>query len=149
MEEMNNPINMKLIISKLPFKMKDRWRTIAIEYKRNHRRARFKQLVSFIERHSRIASYPPFGDLQEFTPKKEVKGPITNGQRSKSTPTYRGSSFVTIATNKQNSKSQATTLSQDKPAASNPNPVLFVVKTMALIRAKNWQEGLTTKELKY
>lgn len=46
MEEMDNPTNMRAVISKLPYKMKERWRSEAFDIKeRQGVRARFTQLT--------------------------------------------------------------------------------------------------------
>lgn len=66
MEEMNNPTNMKIVVSKLPYKMKEKWRNVAYEIleKRGYR-ARFADLVTFIDRQAKRAMDPLFGDLQD------------------------------------------------------------------------------------
>lgn len=66
MQEMDMPANMRSIISKLPFKLRDQWRITAYDIMETcNRRACFIDLVTFIERHVRILSDPLFGDIQE------------------------------------------------------------------------------------
>ncbi|XP_050951513.1 uncharacterized protein LOC127154148 [Labeo rohita] len=64
MEEMDNPTNMRVVISKLPYKMKEKWRSEAYDIKeRQGVRARFTHLVDFIDRQAKMAMDPLFGDI--------------------------------------------------------------------------------------
>ncbi|KAL4008074.1 hypothetical protein ACER0C_001926 [Sarotherodon galilaeus] len=65
-EEMDSPTNMRTVISKLPFKLRERWRGFACDIQeRTAMRARFADLVSFVERQAKIASHPLFGNIQD------------------------------------------------------------------------------------
>lgn len=93
MEEMDNSTNMRIVVSKLPYKMKEKWRNAAFDIKeRRGHRARFADLVFFINCQAKIAMDPIFGDLQDSsTPavgKTKEKGkPVKSG--------VKGSSFAT------------------------------------------------------
>ena len=64
LEELNHPVNMKAILSKLSFKLQERWRIKAFELQeRNGPRAKFSDLVEFVSYQSRILSHPLFGNL--------------------------------------------------------------------------------------
>lgn len=66
MQELNMSFNMRTVISKLPFKLREQWRTTAHEVmERTNNRACFTDLVVFIERHVKILSDPIFGDIQD------------------------------------------------------------------------------------
>lgn len=66
MQELDMPSSMKVIVSNLPFKLRERWRTTAYDILETHkRRALFKDLVLFIERHVKILSDPLFGDIKD------------------------------------------------------------------------------------
>ena len=68
MQELDMPINMRAIMSKLPFKLRERWRTIAFDIlEKTEHRALFKDLVKFLERHVRIISDPLYGDISDLT----------------------------------------------------------------------------------
>lgn len=55
LEEMDNPTNLRTVVSKLPYKLKERWRAEAYDIKEQRgRRAKFADLVSYIERQARI-----------------------------------------------------------------------------------------------
>ena len=56
---------MRIVISKLPIKLRERWRGDACDMQERTRlRARFTNLVSFVDKQARIASHPLFGNLQ-------------------------------------------------------------------------------------
>ncbi len=66
MEEMDNPSTMRAILSKLPYKLKEKWRGLAYDLQeKNGRRARFTDLIDFIDHQARIISHPLFGNLKE------------------------------------------------------------------------------------
>ncbi|XP_020556881.2 uncharacterized protein LOC110014410 [Oryzias latipes] len=76
MQELDMPANMKAIISKLPYKMREHWRVTAHEVmERTNNRAHFIDLVAFIERHVKILSDPLFGNIQD---------PLSNNSHAKS-----------------------------------------------------------------
>lgn len=65
LNELNMSSNMKTVISKLPYKMKEQFRNVACDIQEtNHRRPNFNDIVSFVERQVRMMSDPVFGDLQ-------------------------------------------------------------------------------------
>lgn len=75
MHELNLPSNLKLILSKLPYKLKEKWRTTAYELlEKNRKRAVFSDLVSFIETQAKILQDPLFGEIQE-TPRRIYSKP--------------------------------------------------------------------------
>ncbi|XP_033992103.1 uncharacterized protein LOC117487588 [Trematomus bernacchii] len=54
MEELDLPSNLRLILSKLPYKLREKWRTAACDIlDRSHQRAKLHDLVVFIERQAR------------------------------------------------------------------------------------------------
>lgn len=70
------PVNMRTIVSKLPFKMRDQWRAKAQEImERTNGRAHIKNLVAFTQRHVRILSNPLFGNILD--PGLGAAGPKT------------------------------------------------------------------------
>lgn len=84
MRELDVPSNMRAVMFKLPFKLRERWRTVAHDIlEASGQRALFKDLVAFIEKHVRILSDPLFGDILDAP-----SGPSTFkvGTRMKSQP---------------------------------------------------------------
>lgn len=68
MEEMDNPSNAKTVISKLQFKMKEQWRNKAYEIQtKKGRRARFSDLVDFINWQAKVSNDPLFGDILDVS----------------------------------------------------------------------------------
>lgn len=95
MQELDMPTNMRAIMTKLPFKFRDKWRTKAHEVlERYNRRACFKDLVSFIEREVKIISDPLFGDIQGTTSGSPASEGV-NKFKSQSKFRVRGDSFAT------------------------------------------------------
>ena len=93
MEEMDNTTNMRIVVSKLPYKKTEKWRNAAFDIKeRRGHRARFADLVLLIDRQAKITMDPIFGDLQDSRTSAmgKIKGkgkPIKSG--------VKGSSFAT------------------------------------------------------
>ncbi len=66
MEVMDNAANLRAIAVKLPYKLREKWRSVAcgIQEKQNAR-VKFKDLVDFINKQARISLHPVFGDIKE------------------------------------------------------------------------------------
>lgn len=95
LDELNVASNLKLLVSKLPYKLRERWRNVVYEsFQKNNTRIRFKHLVDFLEHQSSILIHPVFGDIKD--------PPTSRGSISKAIPDTkapkRGSSFVTTVT---------------------------------------------------
>ncbi len=96
MDELNVASNLKLIVSKLPFKIRERWRTVTYEiFQRMNTRIGFKHLVEFLETQSDILLHPVFGDIKDPIP---VKATISKPRTTTLRMSKRGSSFVTSVT---------------------------------------------------
>lgn len=97
MDELDNPTNMRVVISKLPYKIRERWRALAFEIQElNLRRARFTDLVSFVDRQAKMTTDPLFGDLQGPTSENEKKTSLTDRKARKEK--IKGSIFATSIT---------------------------------------------------
>lgn len=133
MEEMNNPTNMKSILSKLPFKLKERWRSYAYDIQeRTRKRARFPDLVEYVYRQAKVANDPLFGDILDSTSSDQTsskKKPSIRKSESK-----RSSFAVNVSATENNvSKSQP----EKKPFAAKSasvfqSPCLYCQKNHAL-----------------
>ncbi len=93
MEEFNAISNMRNIILKLPFKLKEKWRTVAYELQ-EQRAVKMLDLIAFIEKQARIAADPAFGDIQGAP---NVRGKTKVPVKLETTKAF-GSSFVTDIT---------------------------------------------------
>lgn len=108
MDELDSPTNMRAVISKLPYKNRDKWRTCAYEITEKHkRRVKFVDLVSFITREAKIVNDPLFGYLQVTPAGKQEKRPAVSEylpKREKS----KESSFATTLSTPQNETCKTT-----------------------------------------
>ncbi len=98
MDELNLPSNMRLLISKVPYKIKEKWRSHAFEIKeRTGAWATFGDVVHFLERQARILQDPIFGDLRDASSGKGTsKTTISSSKPAiSSIQKSRGSSFAT------------------------------------------------------
>lgn len=84
MEEMNVPSNLRLVATKLPYRLWERWRAVACEIQECRGcRVIFPDLVNFIERQVKILSDPLFGNIQETQPHNSVKHQVMSKFLSK------------------------------------------------------------------
>lgn len=99
MQELDMPTNMRAIMTKLPFKYREKWRTKAHEVlERYNRRACFKDLVAFIERQVKIISDPLFGDIQDTASGSPALKSVNKFKSHSKFGKVRGSSFATTVT---------------------------------------------------
>ncbi len=95
--DLNTSANMLNMIKRLPYKLRDKWRTTACDIQeRCGRRAMFSDIVTFIERQVKIAMDPVFGDIQDAPTLSVLKG----SGRTNTIPRSKvgGSSFATSVT---------------------------------------------------
>lgn len=97
MSELKIPRNMQTVIKKLPYNLKDKWRTVAYDIQeRRHHRATFPDIVDFIERQVKIAADPVFGDIQDAS--KSVQSRDASKGNYQHRVRNKGSSFATTVT---------------------------------------------------
>ena len=93
MHELDMPANMQaIIVIKMPYRLRDKWRTMACDLRRKTKSYLFKDMVNFLERQVKIVTEPLFGDI------KDAKN--QNSRRSKTQPHSRikGNIFATTVT---------------------------------------------------
>lgn len=91
LQDLDTPSNMLDIIRKLPYKLRDRWRSHACDLQEKHnRRVKFTDIANFVEKQVRILTDPVFGNIQDTAVS-------TNVNKSKPHPHSRmkGTSFAT------------------------------------------------------
>ena len=94
MRELDMPSNLLTIIKKLPYRLRDKWRSVVCDFQENHnRRATFKDIVVFLEKQVKIISDPIFGDIKDPPGSKD-----TRRSRSQPLPKSKGSNFATNVT---------------------------------------------------
>lgn len=77
MEELDNTANMRAIVSKLPYKLRERWRTYACGVlDKAKRRVTFADLVEFVNKQAKEVLHPLFGDIKDSTLKVQVRGQV-------------------------------------------------------------------------
>ena len=75
LDELNTPSQIREVVLKLPYRLREKWRTRAFDfYEHKKRRAKFPELVSFIERQARMAMDPLYGDIQDPAAKRDQRG---------------------------------------------------------------------------
>lgn len=132
MEELDNPTNMRVVVSKLPYKLMEKWRTHAYEIQEiRGTRAKFADLAKFVDKQAKVTMDPLFGNLLEGTAvEKKEKGKFDIKRRT--TPEgKKGSSFVTNATpvKIQDSKSRT---EMTHPNGAFSKPCLFCERNHTL-----------------
>jgi hypothetical protein len=88
---MENPDSLRLLVARLPYEIRRRWRSIADKItEEENREVCFRDIVIFIEKEARIVNHPVFGD---------ISGSVLpqNTYVAKPTIKPRGISFVTNA----------------------------------------------------
>lgn len=64
MQAMDMPSNMKTVVSKLPYKYRERWRAVVHDImEKYNQRAHFLDVVEFVEKQVRVLSAPIFGNI--------------------------------------------------------------------------------------
>lgn len=101
--------NLKLIVSKLPYKLREKWRATACDIlEQTQRRARLTSLVQFMEKQARIMQDPLFGDINDSPANVNTSKPRTAVDTKSSRSTSRGSSFATTMEIMSDSNAEST-----------------------------------------
>ncbi|KAJ8356650.1 hypothetical protein SKAU_G00194440 [Synaphobranchus kaupii] len=124
LEEMDNPANLRIIVSKLSYRLRERWRIVAFDVQeKERRRASFSDLVKFIDRQAKIVSDPLFGDVKESS---DEKGKLKSSIRAAKGSEQKRSTFATSVTPAAGNASATTKEESAKPiedgqSAANEN----------------------------
>ena len=135
MEELDLSSNLKALVTKLPYKIREKWRSeVCVLQEKRNVKVRFCDLVRFLEYQVKILTNPVFGNIQDPTSPKPQK-PNTY-KRPKST----GSSFATSISNiDQDSQSSQ---SQDSSQATNKPFCLFCSGTHIMDECQTFKRKL-------
>ena len=102
MNEMDHAANIRLLMSKLTFGLRNKWRSLADNIEEAQGRvAGFPEFVSFVEKQARIASNPVYGQIATETDR--VKGSIAQSNRRSDRNRGGISSFATNIADSSNS----------------------------------------------
>lgn len=89
--DLETPTNLKVLVSKLPFKLRDRWRAVACNiYDKHKQRPTFKDLLAFIDKQSRAMLDPIYGEVQSTLNKA-----VDSRQSKTFLKSNKGSNFAT------------------------------------------------------
>lgn len=103
LQELNMPANMKTVILKLPFKLREKWRELACGIlEQQHRRAQFTDLEEFIERQVRIVSDPIFGDFHYPQHHSGTGRPVTRVRTMSGVKSQKPCSYAATVTTSDN-----------------------------------------------
>lgn len=79
-QEINHSQNLRMAISKLPFKLKDKWRNLVDSIQESQDRTiSFDDVVRFVDRQARVINDPVFGNIAGTT-SNQSKGRATNSR---------------------------------------------------------------------
>ena len=91
--ELDSTVNMRIVVAKLPFGLRDRWRRIADSIEEDQGKiVKFNGLVRFLDRQARVATNPAFGKLN-YTRDEDTKGKPSDKFRGRGP--HRSSSYAT------------------------------------------------------
>lgn len=91
LHDLDMPSNMLNVIRKLPYKLRDKWRSRACDQQeRKERRAKFSDIVDFTEKQIKVLTDPVFGSIQD---PPTITGKVSF--KPKSQPCPKGASFAT------------------------------------------------------
>lgn len=66
LEDLDNTTNIKLLVSKLPYKLKETWRKFACDLQeKNKTRVKFKDFVDFISKQAKYMVHPLYGNIKD------------------------------------------------------------------------------------
>ena len=123
MKEMDHPKNLNAVVSKLPYKLLEKWRGVAYQVMEKQRRTvSFGDLTDFLEEQVRIITNPLFGNIkEEMNHRSHIQAKTIKSQTSSRTAKSKGFSFATRVTVSRHADRRDThSSSQNKPPVSQP-----------------------------
>ena len=130
MSELDTPSNLQLILSKLPYKLRERWRSKACEIQeQTKRRARFHNIVAFLEKQAKVLLDPVFGTIQDSVSKAAAVAKTTGQKRPPPKKSFATTvvPMVPVATHRGGSASESTSesLPQKRSQMAYTKPCFF------------------------
>ncbi|KAJ0005631.1 hypothetical protein NQD34_015525 [Periophthalmus magnuspinnatus] len=125
MEELDNTANMRAIVAKLPYKLRERWRTFACGiHEREQRRAKFEDLANFVNKQAKEALHPLYGDIKDGVARSQVKGHVDERLLRRSS-NKRGFTTAATITSSQEDNPKAKSKTSGKQVCAFSKPCLF------------------------
>lgn len=133
LDEMDNPVNMRTIVLKLQYKICEKWRSAAFKIQgRNQRRARFSDLVSFLDKQAKVMTDLLFGDIKEPVPPDKKEKMKMSGKCAKREG-HKRSSFATVTCTEEPTRHTPTCRSEGAShSGAFSKPCLFCEKNHTL-----------------
>ncbi|XP_046551558.1 uncharacterized protein LOC124261295 [Haliotis rubra] len=116
MRELEHPKNLRELIQKLPYKLRERWRAVSFDIL-ERRNVTFADLVRFVDRQAQILSSPLFGTIADDRQAQPKPNPKEAPKRFKSfaTDTSKSESRIHEVATKETYPGQAKSVTHSKP----------------------------------
>lgn len=150
LDEMETAANMRTVIAKLPYRLRERFRSVAIGIqKREDRRTKFKDVVTFINSQVEMASHPVFGEIPGQTKRQ------TDSKTEKTSGKKRVTALATDVKAEKAEKATATVgnkRTKEKGAYADKaftKPCIFCQGDHTMEQCKKLQKTLRTEKLEF
>lgn len=153
LRELENSTNLRQIASKLPFRLRDKWRVNVCNMQDQDKRVTYKDLVEFIEKQSRAMLDPVFGDLSSSSTAEAKRFLKPKAQTVGSKPNDR-TSFATTVAHVPDTRNNEWKLER-KQKQQNPNssaferPCLFCEKNHTFEHCELFQSKPNAERIEY
>ena len=124
--QLNSPKEMQLIMSKLPYKLREKWRSHVLNLQEQCERVTFDKLVHFVTREAKLLNMPVFGNLK--APQTKPSSLHQNNERDQKSPNNKRITSMATATDKRK-PSKFTCLCCGKDNHSTDNCLEFRKRT--------------------
>lgn len=141
LDEMENAANMRTVISKLPYRLREKFKSIAIDIQKNNKRTKFKDVVSFVTKQAEMAAHPVFGEISGQTKRQPEK---PTGKKN----------ITTLATEAKEQKVAKKSPQKLKKRNQNPNmafvkPCIFCQGDHTMEQCRKLQKKLHKEKLEF
>jgi hypothetical protein len=99
LEQLNSPKEMLMILSKLPYKLREKWRGCVLGLQESSAKVTFKELVQFVTRESKLLNMPVFGNLK--TPQTKPSSQYQTNEPRKPNDCKKTTSMATAVDNRK------------------------------------------------
>lgn len=150
MEELDNIANMRVIVSKLPYKLKEKWRTVAFDLEEQKaRRPKFKDLVKFVNTQAKVVLHPLFGDLKDNS-KGEIKSSVNLSSGKKSGKKIFTTTVTPVETQFSVNKEQNfNKIGSSGSVSAFTKPCLFCKSEHNMAQCKRMRKSLHKEKLEF
>lgn len=150
MEELDNNANMSAIVNKIPYQLREKWRSIAFKIQETKaQRPKFKDIVKFVNKQAKVALHPLFGDIQgKDSSKGQTTGHVMAEEKCARTI------FTTMATPVDDQSSVSTKLTASKKVSTSTDsaftkPCLFCQGEHCMAHCKKYLKIPSQRETRF